>query len=556
MAARRDDETEQLRAEIETLRASQTILEATASRFADAFDYAPTGLCTLDAAGTVLEVNLTGTVLLRASRAEVIGRPFARLIGVDPGELRAHLQRCRATGRRTVSDLAIEDGGDDYRALQLASLPVDGRFPTEFSDVSERKRAYELLRFLGEASHRLGASLDEDEIAAIAARLAVPFMAELAAVDILDDSGRWRRGGLEHFEPEITPRFADVTPGFTLLPRVRQAALAALDSGQPQQIADLRRELEHPLVTPERRDLVRGLGLAGCLVVPLVSRVRVVGMLTLLQRDSGRPLGANDLTLASEYGRRVASALEKSLLHGEVVAAGVAKDRFLAMVSHELRTPLAALLMWVRALRDATDLDTRMRALNAIEGAARLQSRLVEDLVDLARSLGGKLSLALGAIDIEEAVVAAVETQRPMAAVRRIRIDVVRVRPCGAVWADPQRLAQIVTNLLSNAVKFSAEGSRIVVTLDCDGDDVILVVRDDGMGITAELLPIVFEPFRQGDELPEPKSAGLGLGLAIVKQLVDLHGGSVAAASAGRGRGAEFTVRLPVLQQKADAQIS
>src|SRR5262249_24807660 len=121
----------------------------------------------------------------------------------------------------------------------------------------------------------------------------------------------------------------------------------------------------------------------------------------------------------------------------------------------------------------------------------------------------------------------------------------------GEVWADPLRLAQIVANLVSNAVKFSADGGRVLVTLDSDGEDVSLVVRDDGIGIAPELLPQLFEPFRQLDEAVDHKSAGLGLGLAIVKQLVELHGGAVDAESEGRGLGARFTVRLPMLRAAA-----
>src|SRR5262249_41302484 len=156
---------------------------------------------------------------------------------------------------------------------------------------------------------------------------------------------------------------------------------------------------------------------------------------------------------------------------------------------HELRTPLAALLMWTRALRDGGDGVSRARALDAIERAARMQSRLVGDLVDLARSLGGKLSLSLGAIDFERVVADAIETQRGPAVQRGVTIGVERRRPCGDVWADPLRLGQNATNLVSNAVKFSPDGGRVSVTFDSDDDDVILVVRDEGIGITPELLP-------------------------------------------------------------------
>jgi signal transduction histidine kinase len=323
----------------------------------------------------------------------------------------------------------------------------------------------------------------------------------------------------------------------------REAARLAQDSGEPQRV-DLR-VIDRADVG--RRQLLALASLAEALVVPLSTGTRVIGMLTLARRVDAQPFGPGDTALAVEFGRRVAGALESSLLHAEVVNASRAKDEFLARVSHELRTPLAAVFMWVGALRSATDAAAIERALDAIELAVRLQSRLVEDLVDLARSTAGKLSLALSAVDVEAAVVRAVDTHRPEAASRSVTIEIERARRCGTVWADEQRLGQIMTNLLSNAIKYSADGGRIIVRLDCDGEDVVIRVSDNGQGIPAELLPLVFEPFRQGEDQVD-RGAGLGLGLAVVKQLVLMHGGSVTAASAGRGQGAEFTVRLPVLQ--------
>jgi len=535
------------------LRAARVETEAALHRYTELFDFAPIGYATLDPDDTIRELNHAGAQLLGCDRSQLIGVRFAKMVSTpDRPTFAALVVRARSSEKRETCELEVAGGGPRSIGLRLSASVIPGSQPTmfiAFEDNTERKRAHDVLYFLGETSHQLASSLDPGEIAGAAARLAVSFIADLAVVDILGEKGSWQRAGLEHRDSDLGLLFADMVPGFTLLPCVRDAARAAEKNGEAQLIADLRHELEGRRITRARRDLVRELRLASCLVVPLVSSSRLVGMLTLVRRDQGRVLGTSDLPLATEFGRRVASMLENSLLHGQVIEAGRTKDEFLAMVSHELRTPLAAVLMWARALRSTTEPVPRERALDAIEGAVRLQSRLVEDLVDLARSFAGKLSLSLGAVDVEDAVAQAIDTERPAAAARRLTIHVERVRPCGTVWADVQRLVQIVTNLLSNAIKYSTDGGRIAVRLDSDGDDIVVAVRDNGLGISAELLPVVFEPFRRGDDLPEERGAGLGLGLAVVKQLTEMHGGSVAAASAGRGRGAEFTVRLPRLGQ-------
>ena len=550
----REDQVEQLRTENEHLRETLAILETAATRHADAYDFAPAALCMVDEDAVVREVNLTAATILGRHRDDLVGEPLATLLAVQPGELRLHFQRCRASGRRTITRLSQNVRGDD-RTLELSSVAVgDAFFSTEFSDVSERKREFHVLNFLGAASHQLTALLSPEDVSKAAASLALA-LGSFAAIDILGEGGRWHPGAQACGDAGRAQRLAEIGLGFMLLPRVREAALVAQSSGQTQVIEDLGQELGHPLMPPGRAELVTRLDLGSCMVVPLVSGYKTIAMLTLAQSRADRPYGTSEVALAIELGRRIAAAMERSLLHREVVRASLAKDRFLAIVSHELRTPIAALIMWIRALRETEDGATRAKALDAIEEAAKLQSRLVGDLIDLARGLAGKLSVSLGPVDLERAIVFAIETQRSAAAQRQLSIEMVTRHRCGEVWADSTRVVQIVTNLLSNAIKFSSEGGRIVVSLDVDEEDAVVTVKDEGHGIAPELMPVLFDPFQQGDDVPRQKSAGLGLGLAIVKQLAELHGGSVQAESKGRDQGAELTVRLPLLHHldSADA---
>jgi len=223
------------------------------------------------------------------------------------------------------------------------------------------------------------------------------------------------------------------------------------------------------------------------------------------------------------------------------------KDQFLAIVSHELRTPLNAVLGWADMLRRGTlDEAKRARASHAIYDGARRQSQLIDDLLDVARIMSGKLRLSRAPVDMHDIIRAAIEVVQPASDAKRIQILVNAEQSVGALYADGARLQQIVWNLLSNAIKFTPDGGAVHVSLRRTSHLVELSVRDTGPGIPADFLGSVFEPFRQADASTTRTHGGLGLGLAIVKHLVDAHGGTVVADSTD-GHGATFTVRLPIV---------
>jgi signal transduction histidine kinase len=238
-------------------------------------------------------------------------------------------------------------------------------------------------------------------------------------------------------------------------------------------------------------------------------------------------------------------------LADELAAANRAKDEFLAVLSHELRAPLTPILSWSVLLRQQEfDPPTRARALAAIERSARLQVRLIDDLLDVSRAISGKLRLNVQPIALGPVIQAAVESARPAAAARRIALDVRLSPQTDLVSGDADRLQQVVWNLLSNAIKFTPEGGRVEVALARAGGETLqLSVRDNGCGIEPALLPRLFESFWQADSSSTRAHGGLGLGLAVVRHLVALHGGTVRAESAGAGQGATFTVTLPVVAE-------
>jgi signal transduction histidine kinase len=228
-----------------------------------------------------------------------------------------------------------------------------------------------------------------------------------------------------------------------------------------------------------------------------------------------------------------------------------AKDEFLNTLSHELRTPLNSILGWSSLLRAGVlDSSTAEQAMESIERNTQTQAQLVEDLLDVSRITEGKLFLQREPLDFAAIVQVAVNSALPSATVKKL--DIAATGSSGNCWVegDSTRLQQVVWNLLSNAIKFTPQGGRIEVLLRCENEHVVLQVRDNGQGIEPEVLPHIWERFRQADSSTTRAHGGLGLGLAIVRSLVELHGGKVAAWSEGEGKGATFTVELPAGSQQ------
>ncbi len=222
------------------------------------------------------------------------------------------------------------------------------------------------------------------------------------------------------------------------------------------------------------------------------------------------------------------------------------KDEFLATLSHELRTPLTAILGWARLLRSGTlDAERSAGALEAIERNAKSQARLIEDLLDVSRIITGKIRLDMGSVDIAKVIDGAIASMAPSAEARNVSLERHVANDLPPLWGDAERLQQVVWNLLSNSVKFTPEGGRVEIVVSVTEHRCAIAVSDTGIGVAPELVPHVFERFRQGDSSPHRSQGGLGLGLAIVRHIVELHGGRVRVESAGEGAGATFTVELP-----------
>jgi PAS domain S-box-containing protein len=258
-----------------------------------------------------------------------------------------------------------------------------------------------------------------------------------------------------------------------------------------------------------------------------------------IRNDAGVIVGA------SKIARDIT---ERARLQAEAQQANRLKDEFLAVLSHELRTPLNAILGYARLLRgNLLPADQIARGLETLERNARWLTQIVDDVLDVSRIVSGKIRLDVQAVDLASIVNNAVATVQPAADAKHVRLQTLIDPRSGPVSGDPDRLQQVCWNLLSNAVKFTPKGGRVQVRLERVNSHVEIVVADTGIGISKEFLPAVFERFRQADAGPTRKTGGLGLGLAIVRHLVEMHGGTVTAESAGTDQGATFTVTLPLM---------
>jgi signal transduction histidine kinase len=302
----------------------------------------------------------------------------------------------------------------------------------------------------------------------------------------------------------------------------------------------------------EHLALIRSLQLRSYICVPIATREQVLAVLTLAMAESGRIYGPRDLELATTLADRAGLAMNHARLFAEATdsraeaeRANRAKDEFLAMLGHELRNPLAPMLTALHLMK--------LRAPGAMDRERQILERqlqhvvaLVDDLLDVSRITSGKIELAREPVDLSDTLVKALEITLPLLEQRRHEV-ITDVPKASFVTGDPVRLAQVLSNLIANAAKYTEPGGRVQIRGWREDDRMIVEVEDDGVGISPELLPRVFERFAQGSQSIDRAQGGLGLGLTIVRSVVELHGGRASARSDGPGRGSTFRVELPAL---------
>jgi PAS domain S-box-containing protein len=535
------------------------------------FEEAGVAKAEADAAGRLARANRKLGELLGCSPQSLSGRSLFELLHPEEregpraaweallrgerAELRADTRLVRADGRPLwVGLTATPTRGTGAGAGAGAGAVV------VVEDLTLRRAAEERLRLLAAASDALASVLRPREALARLPPLAVPGLADWAFLtrgeELLGASHAERpRTGLVRALHRFLAEHPEAPEGLRALVEGRSGpegevgeALVLREAGP--------RLLGAAAAQPELAALLEQLRPVSWMRVPVRVHGRTEAHLTLVSSTPGRLYAGDDLVLAQELVRRTSVAMERARLFALAEAerqraeeASRLKDEFLATLSHELRTPLTSILGWTQLLRSGAlrDEAKRGRALETVERNARAQAHLVEDLLDISRITSGTLALERRAVDLASSVGAALDAVRPSAVVRGVHLEADLAGAEGArVTGDPTRLQQVAWNLLSNAVKFSPRGTTVHAQLVREGGWVRLSVRDEGAGIPADFLPHVFERFRQADGTTTRRHGGLGLGLSIVRSLVELHGGRVEAQSGGEGRGATFTVHLPL----------
>jgi PAS domain S-box-containing protein len=323
-----------------------------------------------------------------------------------------------------------------------------------------------------------------------------------------------------------------------------------------------RKPAENPVARAVREGVIVGLANHTLLLSRSGEETPIEDSAAPIRSRDGKVLGVvlvfRDVTESQRAERERERLLERERQSRYAAeSASRAKDSFLATVSHELRTPLGVILGWTGILRASTgDPQLVARAVEVVERNARLQAKLIDDMLDISRIVSGKVQIAPREIDPTQVVAAAVESLRPSAEEKGVSLELDLEPMPGPIVADPDRLQQVVWNLLSNAIKFTPEAGRVAVAQHHLGDHVRIEVRDDGMGIAPERLANVFERFWQADTSATRRHGGLGLGLAIVRHLVEMHGGRVMAESRGEGYGATFAVEIPVRPPHPESQLA
>jgi PAS domain S-box-containing protein len=422
----------------------------------------------------------------------------------------------------------------------------------------EAVAARDRLAFLAEVGEKLTLTLDYAQTLDRAVHLAIPRLGDYCNVLVDDEQGRLQHVAWAHVDREREPVLRDLALG--LLQSPAPAGLAFLlgtrKSGKTTVMshADLAAAAAGiELADRELAAVWTKLGPYAYIAVPLFVRGRAVGVLSVgtTAESSQREYGEADVVMVEDFARRVSLAVENARLFRQADELNRLKDEFLATVSHELRTPLSAVLGWSRMLAHGQlDPGRSKQAVEAIERNAMAQARLVDDILDVARGIAGNVKLEMLPLDLAAIAHSGVEAIAPTAAGKHIVLEVRATDPV-MVMGDQTRLRQVVWNLLSNAVKFTPVGGRVTVNVRAEDGEAELQVTDTGIGIPDAFLPYVFDKFRQADASFTRQHGGLGLGLAIARHLIELHGGSIAARSAGEGAGATFVVRLPISTQRA-----
>jgi PAS domain S-box-containing protein len=520
-----------------------------------------------DTMGRVTFLNNIAQHLTGWTRVEAEGEPLDKVFHIVSQKTRTRIEnpalRALRQGEAITLDqdtlLIARDGKE--RPIDDSAAPIREKgkdilgVVLVFRDITERRRGEESLRFLADTGMILSSSLNYDATLKNVARLAVGAIADYCFFDLLTENGGVKRVAWAHKDPKRQIKIGAIGRFVPARESENDPVIKTLSTGQTVFVSELGDAwLRDAASSPAHYRYMRDMHCYSLMTVPVAVKGRTLGALTFCRSQEGQPHYTGvDRNLAEELGRRAGLAVQNAMLHQqleqsaqELRRADRRKDEFLAVLAHELRNPLTPLRNGLRIIRTSgDDVGTVERTLGMMERQLRQMVRLIEDLLDLSRITEGKLELRKEPVELAAVVNSAVETSRPTIEAFGHALEVILPPEPVYMEADPVRLGQVFSNLLNNGAKYAERGGHISLRAQMQDGHVLVTVRDTGIGIPAEMLAKVFDPFTQVDSSIKRSGGGLGIGLTLVKQLVGMHGGTVEAHSEGRGQGSAFMVRLP-----------
>lgn len=521
---------------------------------------------------TLVDATLEGIVIQDRGEHLLTNPAFARMLGYEPEEI-VGLTAWNFLGPEShdlVREKIRQGSEEPYEAVGIRKdgtridVEIRGRATTyqgrpvrvvAIRDISDRKRAERALELLVEAGDRLSASLDYEQTLAEVAQLAVPRLADVCLIDMLDETGGIRRVAAAHADPSKHEAVEELRLRYAPLPDGPQPSAVVLRTGRPVLLPEITDGILAGIIPrPEHRELIRRIGARSYLAVPLVARSRTLGAMSLVATRPGRRYGESDLELAEALAQRCAVAVDNARLFREAQDAVRVRDDVLASAAHDLKNPLTAIRAALQLLRRRITREAPAaaeRLLDPIDKAETASGRmlgLLDELLDATRlQLGQPLELNPVPVDLAQLAGEVAAAHQLQAQRHRIELEA-QAAPQGS-W-DRVRIERVLSNLVGNAVKYSPQGGRVTVVVrteqDAAGAWAVAEVRDEGIGIPPADLARVFDRFHRASNVVG-RIAGTGVGLASARRIVEQHGGSIGVSSV-EGEGSAFTVRLPLDQ--------